>query len=133
MKLAPSLKLFRFFPFRPGVLPSDDLHSTTPALPPEQCFDNVTATCFPTNATTSLPPLPEPEYTTEDPFITNAERIGYLYIMPIICVAGIVLNSLTILVLFRKSFRAATYTYLIALACADIWTAVFTLPIGTIR
>ena len=66
-------------------------------------------------------------------WITETERIGYNYVMPLVCLAGIILNSLVVLVLSQKTFRASTYSYLIALAVADVCTAVLTLPVGAVR
>ena len=56
--------------------------------------------------------------------ITNA---FYNYIFPSICLFGILCNTLNLTVLSSKRLRESPFTYLTALACADLLTFCFTL------
>ncbi len=63
----------------------------------------------------------------------TAEKIGYEYIMTVICSLSIILNSLTILVLSRQPSKAPIFFFLACLALADVVTSVMTLPFGLVH
>ncbi len=58
------------------------------------------------------------------------ERIGYLYVVPIICGLGVLLNLFVIVVLCRRGFQGPSVVLLKGLAIADIVTTAVTLPFG---
>ena len=60
----------------------------------------------------------------------QVERIGYLYVVPIICSFGVLFNICTVVVLSRKGFQGPSVLLLKGLACADIVTTAITLPFG---
>lgn len=62
--------------------------------------------------------------------ILQVERIGYLYIVPIICGIGVVFNLFTIVVLSLKGFQGPPVVLLKGLAAADFVTTAITLPFG---
>ena len=53
-----------------------------------------------------------------------------MYIVPIICSFGVILNLFTIVVLSTKGFQGPTVLLLKGLAAADIVTTAVTLPFG---
>ena len=63
-------------------------------------------------------------------FVFQVERIGYMYIVPIICSFGVILNLFTIVVLSTKGFQGPPVLLLKGLAAADIVTTAVTLPFG---
>ncbi|XP_064619193.1 probable G-protein coupled receptor B0563.6 [Lineus longissimus] len=61
------------------------------------------------------------------------EMVGYVYVMPVICSVGVILNLFNLFVLTRKQFTGASYLLMSALAMADFCTLLFTAPIGMSR
>ena len=63
----------------------------------------------------------------------NVDEIGFVYILPSICITGILLNILNLVVFFKRHLPGSSFTYLSALALADMVTLTLVAPIGLIR
>lgn len=63
----------------------------------------------------------------------NYEIVTYLVLVPLLCVFGIVGNSLTLLVLIRGKFQGSAFVYLKGLAIFDTLSLLFILPICAVR
>lgn len=61
------------------------------------------------------------------------EHIGYVYIIPVICSIGFILNIFNLTVLCGPYLKGSSYTYLTALAVADGLTCLIVFPIGFVR
>ena len=61
------------------------------------------------------------------------EIVTYLFLVPIICVFGIVGNILTLAVLIRGQFAGGAFVYLKGLSIFDLLSLVFILPICLVR
>ncbi len=65
------------------------------------------------------------------------EWIGYVYVIPAICAAGVCFNVVVLIIFLKPSFRSqmtsSTLTYLLGLAIADLLTALLILPLGFVR
>ena len=72
---------------------------------------------------------------TESSGCTDVEYIGYIYFHTPIALIGVILNSLNLAVFTRNKFKGcgSTYTYLTALAVADLMTCLLAWPIGIMR
>ena len=68
---------------------------------------------------------------------TTAEKVVYIYIIPVICSLGVIFNILVLLVFSRSNFQArigsSTLTYLRGLAVADGTASFISSPIGFLR
>lgn len=66
---------------------------------------------------------------------TSAEQIGYMFFYTPICITGIVCNIINVVVLTGTKFtlNGSTFTYLTAMAVADLTTLSLASPIGFIR
>ncbi|ELT90439.1 hypothetical protein CAPTEDRAFT_197457 [Capitella teleta] len=103
----------------PGLVPPGN------PVTPVECLNT---TCLPDN-TTSVPSLSM----GLSERALQVEKVGYVYVMPALCVVCVVLNLLTILVFHQGAFRTPIYAYLTALAAADTVTGAVTLPVGMSR
>ena len=128
-------KLFRFFPIDP-LIPTESKKpastTTTTTHIPGSTISHLNETWL-THAPATQPASTPVTYLVTSPWETTAEEIGYSYVMPLVAMSGVILNFLTIFVLTRRSFRSPVFTYLTALAVADVATSAFTLPIGAVR
>ena len=59
--------------------------------------------------------------------------IAYVYILPILCLMGIVTNVLNLLVFSSKSLKGCTFTYLSAMAIMELTSTVTVVPLGLTR
>ncbi len=65
--------------------------------------------------------------------VLKAEDIGYTIIIPTICAIGAMLNIINLVVLCQKTVTGICYTFLSAMAAADLITLVLVFPIGLSR
>ena len=65
--------------------------------------------------------------TAQSPAKISINIIAYCYILPIICVLGIVGNLMNVVTLASPRLRAVSYMYLRALAIADLFCMLFVL------
>lgn len=63
----------------------------------------------------------------------SARVVGYLILVPFICIFGIIGNIVNILILHKGPFSGAAYVYLKGLAFYDMLSLIFILPICAIR
>ncbi|XP_067664989.1 probable G-protein coupled receptor B0563.6 [Haliotis asinina] len=63
----------------------------------------------------------------------SAGVVGYLFLVPCICIFGIIGNIVNILILHKGPFSGAAYVYLKGLAFFDMLSLIFILPICVIR
>ena len=63
----------------------------------------------------------------------HVEIMTYLFLVPFICIFGIVGNILTLVVLVRGKFCGGAFVYLKGLATFDLLSLVFILPISLVR
>jgi hypothetical protein len=86
-----------------------------PEMPPETAA-NFTSTLASIPATAQSPPAK-----------SGINIIAYCYVMPIICVVGIIGNLMNVVTLASPRLRAVSYMYLRALAIADLLCMLFVL------
>ncbi|CAF1673572.1 unnamed protein product, partial [Didymodactylos carnosus] len=63
----------------------------------------------------------------------NIEIIGYRYVILTICIFGTVCNILNLCVLLNRRLKESPYTYLTALALADMLTLISISPFTITR
>ena len=64
------------------------------------------------------------------PSVIDIERVGYHYVMPVVCSLGVLLNLMVIYVLSRKLYWAPSFIFLRGLALADFLTTSITFVYG---
>lgn len=72
---------------------------------------------------TATPALPMSEL----PLEVKLTVLAYCYILPVVCVVGIVGNAMNVVTLASRKLRAVSYMYLRALAIADLMCMLFVL------
>uniref|UniRef100_A0A7E4VPB6 G_PROTEIN_RECEP_F1_2 domain-containing protein n=1 Tax=Panagrellus redivivus TaxID=6233 RepID=A0A7E4VPB6_PANRE len=82
---------------------------------------------LPSNFSTTLPPVPIPIPRGSKSTSDMITILAYCYIMPIICVIGIIGNIMNLVTLASRRLRAVSYMYLRALAVADLLCMIFVL------
>ena len=78
----------------------------------------------------SLPSNSSPSECPNLEWRNDVERIGYTYVMTVICLLSITMNLLILLVLWRKQYKATSFILLKSLAVAETVTAFITCILG---
>ena len=104
--------------FEPTCPPMDDIVGNTENY--QIGMDQNLQTGSPCNITTSI-------------YVHKAEDIVNSFVMPCICVVGIVLNLLNLIVFCQSYLKGTCFTFLTALSMADMTTLTIVLPLGFSR